>query len=215
MDWNIEIFTFQRASRCGKSLCEKRCHQHSGIQLVSRQLIPVEIDTDLFLLYAVTAQIWNRLNTTEAVFQWFQIILQFTICFIFRFKRNQQSGGITEVVVRNDSQDTRRQLRFEVLQTQLNLRPDFVLIVHFIVQFHHDIHHSVTRHGICFLLLYLLKSIKIAFQRLCQLFLHLGRSRPGINTHDNPLADGKFRKLLFRHIYQAINSQTDQDGQHQ
>ena len=94
-------------------------------------------------MYPVTAQVGYGLDPAQAVFQRLHVSLQFPVGLVFRFQGDQQGGSIAEIIIRDDGEYARGQLRLEVLQAELDLRPDLVFIVHVVVQLHHHVHHSI------------------------------------------------------------------------
>ena len=89
------------------------------------------------------AQVRYRFDSAQTIFQVFEVGLKLPVGLAPRLESDEQGRGIAEIVVGNQTQDTRRQLLFEEVKSVLNLRPDFVAVVDVIVQFHKHIDHAV------------------------------------------------------------------------
>ena len=143
VDGRFVVVILHTTSRRHKTLASQHLGNRQVTDAVVRQLVAVDIDTDLVVLQSEHAHLTHALDHTQRVDEGVHIVIQFAVGLILRLHRQQQGGGVAEVIVHHDGQHTTGQLRLEALHAVLELRPELILVVQVVVQFHLNDTHAV------------------------------------------------------------------------
>ena len=173
VDGYLLVIVADTATHRSDTLSLQARKEHLLTNTIGLQALTVYIKTDLLFLLAEEFHVCYRWDTTQAVAQIITVLFQLAVAALVTLNGDEQCRGVAEVIVHDDGQHPTGQLRFEAIQTMLDLRPHLVFVVHIIVQFHHHDTHAVLRLRGRLITIYLTKGKKIALQRTGHLLFHL------------------------------------------
>ena len=212
VDGYLLIIVADAATHRGDTLRLQTGKEHLLSDAVGLEPLTIDIKTNLLFLFTKQFHVGDRGDAPQTVAQVVAVLFQFPVTALATLDGNQQGGGVAEVIVDHDGEDTCGQLRLESIQSVLNLAPHLILIVHIVIQFHHRDTHAVLRGGGGLGAVHLTKGEEVTLQRTRCLQFHFFRGSTWIDGHHHTLTDGGMGELILRHGVHPEDTHHKQDG---
>ena len=207
MDRHVLLPAAHASADGGDALRGQSIGQLLAANAVCRQPIVIDDDGNPLLHVPQNAHIRDGRQCPQAVAYQVAILFQLPVIPADAFYGDKQRGRVAELVIYHHIRHTLRQSALERVQPMLDLAPYFILVVHVVIQLHHDAANPVLARAGGFRTLHLLEGEQVAFERPYELLFHLFAGGPRIDTYHDTRPQGEIGKLRFRHFIQSINSQ--------
>ena len=173
MDRRHLVVVGDAATHSGESLRLQLGEKHLLSNAIGLQSLTIDIEADLLLLLAINTDIGHRLNAAETVAKTVCIVVQFMVATLVACQGNEKRRGISKVIVGHQCQHSTWEARLKQIESVLDFTPHFILIVHLIIQAHHDDALTILGGGCSLHAIHFLIGEEVALQRLGHLLLYL------------------------------------------
>ena len=183
--------------------------RHSNIRdAILRQARGIEVDVDLRVLLSCETHLSYRGYHAERILHDHHIAPQLTVGLVLTLQRDKLRRNVAEVVLHAHGKHAYWKTgTLEGLHTMFELRPELILVLDVLIEFHNDDGHTVARiaHGL--LLQHLFIREDVTLQGLRHLLLHFLRGCSRIDRSHDTLAHGVIGELILIDIHQSINAE--------
>ena len=144
------------SARGHESLGKQLAGNQLLVQSIMRETFRIQVDGNLFSPFSTHSESSHTADATQTVLQFIHIVGQFPIRLVLAFHGNQQCRCIAKIIHHLYGKHIRRKLRLEGGYSMLELAPELILVVQFVIQLHLHKDNPVARGREGLLLLYFL-----------------------------------------------------------
>ena len=193
----------------GDTLRGQGVRQLLAADAVCRQAVVIDDDGNLLLHVSQNADVRYGGQRPQAVADEVARLSQWPVIPAVAFHSDKQRRRVAELVIDDHIRHALRQGGLERVQPVLDLAPHFILVVHVVVQLHHDAANPVLARAGRLGTVHLLEGEQVAFERPYELLFHLFAGGSRIDAHHDACPQGEIGKFRFRHLVQSVNAENE------
>lgn len=133
-------------SACGhESLGKQLAGNQLLVQSIMQETFRIQVDGNLFSPFSTHGESSHTADATQTVLQLIHIVGQFPIRLVLAFHGNQQCRCVAKIIHHLYGKHIRRKLRLEGGYSMLELAPELIFVVQFVIQLYLHKNNPVAR----------------------------------------------------------------------